>query len=211
MAQIMRPRELVSEVPAQQATTTAQPAKRQKPQPRDLEAMVRGQAAAPVQAQVLEAAQEVAPPKGMHRPHQAKWAAASGQPLHAPAETLIHAPGTASARPVKEFTTMGKGQAQFAMAQERRKREQEAEQHKIAFEAEQHRKFQEKQGVQVKPMQLSDPVGEQHLRKQRGQVQDERERMATEEMGYLQQHQRQTDATRIRAHAQEEAKRQREA
>ena len=96
MAQIMRARELVSEVPAQQATTTEQPAKRQKPQPRDLEAMARGQAAAPVQAQVLEA-QEVAPPKGMHRPHQAKWAAASGQPMHARAETLIHAPSTASA------------------------------------------------------------------------------------------------------------------
>ena len=146
MAQIMRRRELVSEVPQQ--VQQKQPApKRQKPVPRDLEAMARGQGMAarePMQAEVVHAQGPVKKPT-----------------------------------PVQEFTTMGKGETQFRLAQEKHKREQEAQAAKRAFE----RRIQERQGVEAQPMALSDPVSEQYKRKQRGQAQDERERMAQEDIG----------------------------
>ena len=181
-AQIMRKRELTSEVQQVQQEQPGPSAKRQKPVPRDLEAMARGQGMAargPMQAEVVEA-----------------------QPLP-PGGTSEALPPVKKPTPVQEFTTMGTGETQFRLAQEKHKREQEAQAAKQTFE----RSIQERQGVEVQPMALSDPVSEQYKRAQRGQAQDERERMAQEDIGYMQQQQRQgehersQDEKRMREHA----------
>jgi hypothetical protein len=109
--------------------------------------------------------------------------------------------GTAA---VKEFQTMGYGQGQALMAQEKIKREREF----VQRQKELHKQYERDEGIIVDPVPMGDVVGDKFSRAQKQRREEEDKRMATEEQVYQvkQQHQEEAlDAGRMREYAKTQA------